>query len=107
MSNVSKLIAAMGLLAVLAAGCSSGSGAETAKTTPSTALNPTAIVASLSKTDKVTQYLGKVDGSDAYIAVEDVGNGKVRVYVCDGKDGNWFAGELKDGAFSAEDNGEQ
>jgi hypothetical protein len=42
-------------------------------------------------------YVGKVDGTDAYIGIDVTPDRSLRAYVCDGKDiAAWFAGALND-----------
>lgn len=48
------------------------------------------------------QYVGTIEGSNAYIAVVDAGDGWASVYICDGKQATvWVEGKLKAGAFEA------
>jgi hypothetical protein len=103
--RIGKAIAALALLGVLTSACSSGGAANKSSAANQKQFDPAVVVAALSKPRAVTQFVGTVEGSNAYAAVVDSGDGRVKVYLCDGKKlGSWFGTKLTDGAFTAVDN---
>lgn len=51
--------------------------------------------------ENTREFVGKVDGTDAYISIVEV-NGNVEIYICDGAGIiTWPAGTVKDGKLSA------
>jgi hypothetical protein len=56
----------------------------------------------LTAAERTTTYVGKVEGSDGYIALVDNGVGEFTVYVCDGKTvGAWATGTLDGASLTA------
>lgn len=100
-SRRARLLACGVVAAVLLAACGDDGP------TPSAGRDPRAVLASLQRADQArreatVQYVGKVEGSDAYIGITEV-DGELEVYLCDGADlVSWLTGSLEDdGTFSA------
>jgi hypothetical protein len=91
-------LATLALVAVSVA--LAGGGVASAKTGKG---NPSATIEALAKAEaKTVEYVGKVDGTDAYISLRVLGE-DVDIYICDGAGLiSWPSGKVKnDGSFAA------